>query len=610
MKQLSTLVPNEDDSLCRAKHLLFAGFDLCPLETAVYAAWFEGVEYLLQKGADASHALRGGILRSAMPNERGLVTSDRRRRLVELVLRDDLPNAIPFRINPYDENFHQTSPFAIEGMDDVILKETYNRREKLRSIWVREGLPGTISPIPTFDKPLDTAAPDVFDILRSRHIKMPQALDPGTVSIWHCRDWQSSFGRAARDKWFAYGFVDIDSRGCHGKTPLETIMNEWWRCPLKADLDYALWLYRKGACPVFGQDEPNGCPNMLFYFAQTCTPDNKPSAKYIALLSSCSRLATDSCSCYCSEAGCLPGVGTFITNWKTRTPWVTHGIDSLLENNFARLTSWHSIIALTESELHHYTESWMRREVFQLLAMTHTCAVWKESDLRITPTSDVAEDIQISEGLQLILLEVFMESFRAEGLSGLLYEDFPVLPGRYSEWLAKLDSIFSAVGQPSWRIMAWDSLSITWDDVLDKRGLEDPTSRTGPSTSRTAQGNYTPKQSALNLPGAWPNDDYSEPVLKSATHPESESSAGLSRDIETGADGSGLDEKLTSTSGFLAWSSRRQAVRSREFMEATCLAFSDILSEDILSDAKEAFMEELEKGARVLSRQTGLFSDK
>lgn len=207
-------------------------------------------------------------------------------------------------------------------------------------------------------------------------------------------------------------------------------------------------------------------------------------------------------------------------------------------------------------------------------------------------------------------LEVFMESFRAEGLSGLLYEDFPVLPGQYSEWLAKLDSIFSAVGQPSWRIMAWDSLSVTWDDVLDKRGLEDPTSRTGPSTSRTARGNYTAKQSALNLPGAWPNDDYSELVLKSATHPESESSAGLSRDIETGADRSGLDEKLTSTSGFLAWSSRRQAFRSREFMEATCLAFSDILSEDILSDAKEAFMEELEKGARVLSRQTWLFSDK
>jgi hypothetical protein len=526
MKQLTPLVPSEDLSLCPGKHFLLAGFNLCPLEIAVYAKWFEGLEYLLQKGGDAAHALRGA--------QRGLEAASLRhsdsrgqesyKDLFRLVLRDDLPNAIPMRISPCEEDFYLTSIFAVDEFHSVlaldvfpaiIRQETYKRREKLRSLWVREGSPGTISPTPSSKKPLDAAAGAVFNILRNRQVDIPRGLDPGTASIWHCKDWSRSrvVNSAVRDEWFRNGFVDIDSPGQDGKTPLGTIMNKWWRCPSKCDLRHALWLFRKGAYPSFTQDELHGCPNMLFYFAVAhalgCKLYSEKHAALtqedIALFASCDRLATDSCKCYCSEAGCLPGVERLNSNRNGRgyplkigESWAACSV----EVNFVTLNSWQGIIGLTQSQHDCYTESWMRQEVFQLLAMTHTCDVWNKTGVRATPARAVLEEIQIFEGLQLILLEVFMEAFRAEGIVASPSKFVPAFPTLLSQWLAKLDSIFSTVGQPPWRIVHSAGLYVTWYDVLDKRGLEDSTSRTGLRTSERAHEHDKSHGLDPTLPGA------------------------------------------------------------------------------------------------------------
>lgn len=588
MKALGELLPSKDFAICPDKHFRLAGYDLCPLELATHARWLEGLECLLQSGGDPTHALSSALLNVADWA------------FLRLVLRDDLPKAIPIRIDR--RRFggfamcyqHNRDMFSEVEAQKCIIEAVKKRRDRLQSIWAREGSPGNLHSVDPRNV-LDAYACTIFNLLRSRHLDVPPALDPGTVSIWHCHR-GSPF---PPDLWYVNGFMDIDTPGDDGRTPLERIMKEWWET--SGDAHRGLWFFRRGVCPEFSREGGDGCPNMLFYFGERIVFKGFLEPDDIVLLAPCDPLTTDGCDCYCSDGGCLPVVECSSEPTKSHGDWRSsrsnpehiYDVQTLI---IGELHLWADSLSFTDDQRQRYVEAWVRRELFQFLAMTHTCGGWKKTGTWAKPPKALLREIQCLEGLQLILLEVFMEAFR---------EWCEQNPGKrkLDQWWQLVNSIFFRSGEPNWKSGQRERLSVSWEsweDILKEIEDGDATQPAGRSRPWDKRGKDTKlrhsrdraSDSILRLPGAWPDDGY----MGLPSDSESPTTALVLRasSEEAKAYVPSFGERIAYREP--VWSFRRQTVRSQYFMEEVCQVFSGLLNEDVISAAMEAFLEELDQG--------------
>ncbi len=412
---------------------------LSPVELAI--GWPNGLQRLLDAGFCADHGL-------------GLSMSMDDLESTEMILAAE---NFPTGKYAWVMVLHDSGRSS-QQIEEVVIKSFARRRQALAALAIKELPEEDLFRLQVSnEKPLDTAALEVYQELQKRSVSVPQSLEPAPSYTYHCSSYDNFSiynallgkdrlpSRRLLDSLYTNGFELVDTLDAQGRTPLLVACQDFHCLSWDREMIQLIhWLLDRGACPEFPCGD--SYPNVLFYIAthwskvirecpQPLTRDLECLIRRSALL--CNPLCPDGCQCYCSSAGCLP----FYRFWdcdtiNARSHEHCKSISSGTLFNY--LENWLSLCRLDEEQSKLCFKEAFRLEVFDRLGMAHTCCLAKRSHMDDNERKQLREeDMELKAQLDLIIqayhnrcnkrsggLKDFWESCMQD-LDGILPEPMP-----------------------------------------------------------------------------------------------------------------------------------------------------------------------------------------
>lgn len=302
----------------------------------------------------------------------------------------------------------------------VVIQTFSRRRQALAELAIKELPDEAIFRLGLLnEKSLDAAAPEVYQELQKRSVKVPQNLNPASSyrsnsdSIYHCLFGLSSSkppGRRLLHSFYMNGFELVDTLDAQGQTPLlRACKNSTGRSWSRGIVMSIRWLLDKGACPKFSCTD--SYPNLFFYIAISYAWSLRDGPKFFSknfkrlirrAASLCDPLFSDGCRCYCSSAGCLP----FYKFWKCDAMALKHEYCESITSStlFDALHQWLCLCGIDGAQSELCYEEVFRLEVFDRLGMAHTCCGYQRSSVDEMDRPQLQkEDTELKEQLDLII---------------------------------------------------------------------------------------------------------------------------------------------------------------------------------------------------------------
>ncbi|KAF2453668.1 hypothetical protein BDY21DRAFT_123690 [Lineolata rhizophorae] len=336
---------------------------LSPLECAL--GWPDGLQALLDAGMDSRLALNLAI-------DMGDLES------LEILLSADFPlttngSAV------WDLLSHALS-YASPEIRLCVVNSLKDRRNRLTDLALREltaeeqaevGLP--------IERTLDANAFGVYNTLRKKGVKVPDALYPSRMSSVYDMDLQCC-NVELLDMLFEAGFQDVEVMNTFGETPVtfcftnlgDIYFGRGWTKLVRKFLD-------KMSNLAF--NFPFSYPNMLFYLASLepwmrrrrlhpWYEDDRSELQGLVQDSAslCDPLEPDTCLCFCSSNGCTP---VHMFRYDLSDLWVVKAAAKTYMEDVA--AEWVELCGLDSSQSEFCYRELCRLETFDRLGMAHTC---------------------------------------------------------------------------------------------------------------------------------------------------------------------------------------------------------------------------------------------